>query len=142
MAKKEEVANAAEQNTGLVSIAGENGQSINVNDLLAQITEAEVGQELGSDYMTFEVGEETRVVFIEMTKMNKMGSDSEMIDAVRLLGLDGKLKINADKVLVSIGKSLTQNNRRNVALQVSCIGMIKSPKGSYRDLKINELLIK
>lgn len=142
MAKKEEVANATEQSTGLVSIAGENGQSVNVSDLLAQIVEAEVGQELGSDYMTFEVGEETRVVFIEMTKMNKMGSDSEMIDAVRLLGLDGKLKINADKVLVSIGKSLTQNNRKNVALQISCVGMIKSNKGSYRDLKINELLMK
>ena len=142
MAKKEEVAEATGQNTGLVTIAGENGQSVNVSDLLAQISEAEVGQELGSDYLTFEVGEETRVVFIEMTKMNKMGSDSEMIDAVRLLGLDGKLKINADKVLVSIGKTLAQNNRRNVALQVTCVGMIKSPKGSYRDLKINELLMK
>lgn len=142
MGKKEEVAAATEQNTGLVTIAGENGQSVNVSDLLAQISEAEVGQELGSDYLTFEVGEETRVVFIEMTKMNKMGSDSEMIDAVRLLGLDGKLKINADKVLVSIGKTLAQNNRRNVALQVTCVGMIKSPKGSYRDLKINELLMK
>jgi hypothetical protein len=141
MAKKEDAGQANEQ-TGLVSIPGENNEQINVADLLASVADAEVGQELGSDYFTVEPGETERVVFIEMTKMNKMGSDSEMIDAVRLLGADGKLKICADKVLVSTCRNIASNGRRNVPLQIICKGKIKSVKGSYKDLQINELLMK
>jgi hypothetical protein len=118
------------------------GNMISAAELLEQMSKADVGQELGSDYWTIEPGESERVIFTEMTQMNKMGSDNEMIDAVRLLGADGKFKICADKVLVSTCRQLSNKGRINVALQVTCKGKIKTPKGSYKDLQINELLLK
>ncbi len=139
MAKEKEA--VVETNAVLV-IEGENGKDVNVAELLALVADAEVGQELGSDYFTVEPGESERVVFLEMTKMNKMGSDSEMIDAVRLLGADGKYKICADKVLVSTCRNIASSGRKNVALQILCKGKIKTAKGSYKDLQINELIMK
>lgn len=124
------------------AIEGENGKMVSAAELLKQMNEAEVGQELGSDYWTIEPGESERVIFMEMTQMNKMGESSEMIDAVRLLGADGKFKICADKVLVSTCRNLANKGRRNVAIQVTCKGKIKTPKGTYKDLQINELLMK
>lgn len=124
------------------TILNEQGREVSVSDLMAQISQAEVGIELGSDYWTIEPGETERVVFMEMTQMNKMGSDSEMIDAVKLLGPDGKFKICADKVLVSTCRNLASKGRQNVALQIVCKGKIKTAKGSYKDLQINELIMK
>jgi hypothetical protein len=131
-----------ETSIAVAEIPGENGTMVSAAELLKQMSEAEVGQELGSDYWTIEPGETERVVFMEMTQMNKMGSSSEMIDAVRLLGADGKFKICADKVLVSTCRNLSNKGRINVAIQVTCKGKIKTPKGSYKDLQINELLMK
>lgn len=139
----------AKENAGEVAtqevvptIVNENGKEVSVTDLLAQINQAEVGVELGSDYWTLEPGETERVVFMEMTQMNKMGSDNEMIDAVKLLGPDGKFKICADKVLVSTCRNLAAKGRKNVALSITCKGKIKTAKGSYKDLQINELIMK
>lgn len=136
--------NAGEVATNEVvpTIVNENGKEVSVTDLLAQINEAEVGIELGSDYWTIEPGETERVVFMEMTQMNKMGSDNEMIDAVRLLGQDGRFKICADKVIVSTCRNLSNKGRKNVALSVTCKGKIKTAKGSYKDFQINELIMK
>ena len=141
MAKKEE-GTVANNELAVQEIQGENGKRISASELLKQMSEAEVGQELGSDYFTLEPGESERVVFMEMTQMNKMGTDNEMIDAVRLLGSDGKFKICADKVLVSTCRQLSSKGRKNVALQIICKGKIKTPRGSYKDLQINELLMK
>lgn len=124
------------------TILNEQGREVSVSDLMAQISQADVGVELGSDYWTIEPGETERIVFMEMTQMNKMGSDSEMIDAVKLLGPDGKFKICADKVLVSTCRNLASKGRQNVALQIVCKGKIKTAKGSYKDLQINELIMK
>ena len=141
MAKKEEGA-VANNELAVQEIQTENGKIVNTADLLKQMAEAEVGQELGSDYWTLEPGESERVIFTEMTQMNKMGTDNEMIDAVRLLGSDGKFKICADKVLVSTCRQLASKNRKNVPLQVICTGKIKTARGSYKELQINELLMK
>ncbi|HMT03425.1 MAG TPA: hypothetical protein PKD00_08995 [Burkholderiales bacterium] len=141
MSKKENNV-VAKNELAVQEVQNENGIMVSTEELLRQMSEAEVGQELGSDYFTLEPGETERVIFMEMTKMNKMGTDNETIDAVRLLGSDGKFKICADKVLVSTCRQLQLNDRKNVALQIICKGKIKTPRGSYKDLQINELLVK
>lgn len=144
MAKKEEgtLAPAASENVPAILVTAE-GKQVSVADLLDQMNSAEVGMELGADYLKFEDGEQTRVIFIEMTSMNGMGEKSgEQVEAVKLLGKDGRFKINADKVLVSTCRALAAKGRSNVAIQITSQGKVKGPNGSYRDLIVNELLIK
>lgn len=141
--KKDDAEIKDQNHQALVSIPDANGDAVNVADLLAQIEDAEVGLELGADYFKIEAGEVARVVFIEMTEMNGMGDKSnEMIDAVRLLGPDGRYKVNADKVLVSACRILSSKGRTLVPLQITCKGMVKTKNGKYRDLLINELNFK
>lgn len=137
MAKKEETTAPAviEQSTE-VEI---NGKVLNVEETLQALEGMKEGELIVSDYWTLEPGEEARVVFAGMTKMNKMnGEAGEMIDAVKLVvnDEDGKFnKINADKVIVSTCRNLTAPT----ALKITCIGKIKSSKGHYKDYEIRKL---
>lgn len=138
MAKKEEVA----ESNALATIEGEKGEQINVADLLKQLGEAEIGAELTSEYFTLEPGESERVIFLEMSEMNKMGAENgEMTDAVRLLGSDGNLKICADKVIVSTCRSLANKGKKNVPIEISCTGKEKGAKGTYKTFSIKSLLM-
>lgn len=145
MAKKEETAKPAEETTSNVpATLKQNGKEVAIADILKQVEEAEVGQELGSDYFTLEVGEEARVVFIEMATINKLnGNAGEKTDAVRLLGVDGRMKICADKVIVSICGNLAQKEEFNTPLQITCTGKKKSSNGfSYKEFTVNKLISK
>lgn len=147
MAKKAnaEVEQTEEQNTqsGVVAtITDEKGKEVNVAQLLEQINNAEVGQELTSEYFTLEPGENSRVVLLEMTEMNKMGGEAgETTDAVRLLGSDGKFKICADKVIVSTARSILKDGKKNIPVLITCTGKSKSAKGTYKEFTINSLLM-
>ncbi len=140
---KETKETVAENAANLPSvIEGENGEKVNVADLLAQMEAADVGMELGADYFKLEPGESERVIFMEMTEISALGAQGGMTDAVKLLGKDGRFKINADKVIVSTCKALALKERKNVALQITCTGTVKGKKGSYKEFVINELLMK
>ena len=140
MAKKDET--AGETTGAVATIQGENGKEVNVQDLLSQMAQAEVGAELTSDYFTLEPGETERVVFLEMATMNKMGAENgETVDAVRLLGSDGKFKICADKVIVSTCRAIATKGGKNVPIQITCIGKVKAQKGSYKQFEIKSLLM-
>lgn len=127
----------------VATIKTESGKVVNVNELIAQVQEAEVGMEITADYLKFVEGEETRIIFVEMTKMKGMGEKAdEMVDAVRCIGLDGRYKVNADTKLVSACRHLALKTTNPVALQVTHKGMIKGNNGKYADLEIKELHIK
>lgn len=148
---KEKENSAAEAETKEVSsnvptvIETETGVHVDTATLLNQIQDAEVGLELGSDYLTFAEGQVERVVFIEITEMPGMGAQKgTMVEAVKLLSAsDGRFKINGDRVLVSTCKTLSLKGRKNVPLQVVHKGIAISKSGfKYKDLQINELLLK
>lgn len=121
-------------------IKTESGKVVQVAELLGQVADMEEGMDLTADYLKFVDGEPTRVVFLEMTKMNGMGEKSnEMVDAVSLLGMDGRYKINADTKLVSACKRLAEKGRTLVPLQVISKGEVKGTNGKYKDLLIQEL---
>lgn len=144
MAKKEEVAEEVIQSNAPAVIENENGVQVSTLELLKQVEEASVGLELGTDYLKLEAGETVRVIFVEMTEMNGIGSqDGQMVEAVKLLGSDGRFKLNGDKVIVSTCRTLSQKGRKNVPLQIIHKGVAISKKGfKYADMQINELLIK
>lgn len=136
MAKKEETTNAPAVVNNEIEV---NGKVLNVEETLAALEGMEDGGLISNDYWTPEEGVVYKAVFVGMTKMNKMNTDSEMIDAVKLVMKDdeGKTnKINADKVLVSACRNLTAPT----ALSITCVGKIKSAKGSYRDFEIRKLV--
>ncbi len=141
MAKKQDDA-TVENQQALATIAGENGQEVNVADLLAQMKDAQVGHELTSEYWTLEVAEEERVVLIEMTEMNKMGgTNGEMTDAVRLLTSDGVLAICADKVIVSTARTLFNKGKKNIPVNIVCKNKKKGANGTYKEFEIKALLM-
>jgi len=138
MAKEKETTNAPavveKENTQL----NVNGKVMNIEETLTALDGMEEGELVSNDYWTPTEGEVVKAIFVGMTKMNKMNSDSEMIDAIKLVmqDEDGKFnKINADKVLVSACRNL----EAPTALSITCVGKIKSAKGSYRDFEIRKL---
>jgi len=138
--KVEEVANVAGT---VATIESNDGKVVDVADLLKQMESADIGQELGSDYFTLEPGEEQRVIITKMTEMNKMGGASgEMIDAVNLIGSDGRQKICADRVLVSVSKGLAKDGKLPCPVQITCTGTKKTAKGTYKEFTVNQLLLK
>ena len=122
-----EVANAALSNAP-ATIEIETGKEMGVAELFAQI----------------EGGESERVIFVEMTEINKINStDGEMVEAVKLLTKNGRYAINADKVIVSTCRALAAKGRSNVPLQITCKGEVKGKSGfKYKEFAINELLMK
>lgn len=140
--EKEKEQKNDETSNQLMQIQTEEGKIVSVEEIFKQIENAEVGMEIGADYFKIEPGEQKRVLFVEMTEMNGIGEkNGQMIPAVRLMAGDGRFKINADKVLVSTCRALSEKGRKNVPIQITCKGMLKGPKGSYRDLVVNELLM-
>jgi len=127
----------------VATIRGNDGKTTDVAELLKQMNEAEVGQELGSDYFTLEPGETARVIALEMTQMNKMGATAgEMVDAVSLIGPDGRQKICADKVIVSAVRGLANKGKLPTPIQIQCTGKTKGQNGTYKEFTINALLLK
>lgn len=122
----------------------ETGKEMSVAEVFAQMDKADVGLELGSDYFKLEGGESERVIFVEMTEINKINStDGEMVEAVKLLTKNGRYAINADKVIVSTCRALAAKGRSNVPLQITCKGEVKGKSGfKYKEFAINELLMK
>lgn len=142
MAKKEQKDEAQDASQGLAVIQNEQGKEVSVAEIFEQMEKAEVGMELGADYWKIEPGESERVIFVEMTEIQAIGVQGGMTEAVKLVAKDGKFKINADKVIVSTCRSLATKGRKNVPLQITCIGNTKGKGGfSYKEFKINELLM-
>jgi len=141
MAKKENDAVATAEN-GVLVITGENGKEVNAEQLLAQMKEAQVGNELTSEYFTLEPGENARVVLLEMTEMSKMGGQAgETTDAVKLLTSDGVIAICADKVVVSTARSLFAKGKINIPVEVTCTGKKQGQNGKYKEWSIKSLLM-
>ena len=93
-------------------------------------------REVTSEYLKFEIGEESRVWFMGMTHIKKLESTTgEMVDAVRLVTEDGTRCINADAVVVSTCKQF----KKATPLAIQCTGEA-GPKGrKYKTFKIYEL---
>lgn len=144
MAKKEgDVAIATEEVNLPATIETEDGKTVSLDEMFASMESATKGMEIGADYLKIEEGEEIQAIFVEMTTMNGMGANSaNQIDAVRLITKDKRFKINADKVLVSACRTLAAKGRTNVAVNITCKGSIKGPKGSYKDIEVCELILK
>lgn len=134
---KEETVNAP------TKIAVEGGKEMSVDQIIAQLKKGKVGEILNSEYFSIEEGEEKRILFIGMGEIRGKGNkSSEMVKAVKLIDSeDGKVKINADVVLVSTCDALALKGRVNVPLQIHCKGMIEGGAGDYRDLEIRELTL-
>ena len=128
---------------GSIATIEANGKVLNVQDLLAQMEKAEVGQELGSDYFTMEPGESKRVILTGITQMKGMGAKSaEMVDAAELVGTDGRRKICGDTVIVSLVQNLLQKEQLPKPVQITCTGTTKGKNGfSYKEFEINALLM-
>lgn len=131
------------QVAGTVAVINDsNGKSLNVAELLKQMESADLGQELGSDYFTLEPGETSRVILTEMTEMNKMGGKAgEVTDAVNMIGPDGRMKICADKVIVSAARNLSSKGKLPTPVQITCTGKTKGQNGTYKEFTINALLL-
>lgn len=137
MAKKEESTAPAVVEKEVTEI-NVGGKVLNLEETLEAMEQMELGEIVSSDYWTIEPGESVRAVFVGMGKMNKMNTDDEMIDAVKLVIKDenGKYnKINADKVLVSACRNLPVPTM----LSITCVGKLKSGKGSYKDFEVRKL---
>lgn len=125
-------------------ITVEGGKELSAEQLMAQLKTAKVGEILNSEYLDFKAeGEEKRIIFIEMGEIRGKGDKrNEMVPAAKILdAADGKIKINADIVLVSTCQNLDLKGRKNVPLAVVNKGMIEGAMGEYRDLQINELIL-
>lgn len=127
-----------------VELTLEGGKKASVADLMGQLQKAKVGEILNSEYLDFKAeGEEKRVIFIEMGEIRGKGDKkNQMVPAAKILDAsDGKIKINADVVLVSTCQNLDLKGRKMVPLAVVNKGMIEGAMGEYRDLQINELIL-
>jgi hypothetical protein len=112
------------------------GKILNVEELFEAMEGMEPGEIISNEYFTMEPGESVKAIFSGMTKMKKMNTDDEMIDAVKLMIKEGKYnKINADKVLVSACRDLPVPTM----LSITCIGKVKSAKGQYKDFEVRKL---
>lgn len=134
-----------EKNNEVATVTSQVSEKIlNSTDLIELLGKAKLGNEISSDYLTIEVGEVKRVLFVEMTEISGMGAqEGEMVEAVSLLsGEDGKYKINADKVIVSTCKKLASKGLKNVGLEITCTGSVKSKTGGkYKEFIIKELIV-
>lgn len=119
-------------------------KEMSVEEILAKLKTAEAGESLKSDYFTIEEGVENNIVFLGMTEIRGKGEKSnQMVPAVKLLdGADGKVKINADVVLVSTCQNLELQGKVSIALRVTAKGMVKGNSGEYKNLEIVNLKFK
>lgn len=146
MAKKTETAETQEKIetvSNAPAVIEHKGKMVPIEEVLNQVKNAEIGEEVGSDYFTLEPGEESRVIFLQMTEMNSMsGRPGEMTPAVHLLSAeDGRKKICADKVIVSVCRQFALKEEFNVPIIIKCTGKKKSAKGSYKEFEINKLIL-
>ena len=123
------------------TIQVEGGKEMSTEQLMAFLQKGKAGEILNSEYFSIEEGEEKRVMFLGMSQIRGKGEKrSEMVPAVKLFDSeDGKIKINADVVMVSTCEALALKSRVNVPLVIKCKGMIEGGAGEYRDLEIAEL---
>lgn len=92
--------------------------------------------ELTSEYINFEVGEEVRAFIVGLVKITKKGGQpGELSDAVKLLLPDGSFGINADAVVVSTLRDLPLNT----PVCIQCTGKTKSSRGEYKTFKAFKL---
>lgn len=117
------------------------GKEMSIEQIMAQLKAGKAGEVLNSEYFSIEEGEEKRILFIGMGEIRGKGNkSSEMVKAVKLIDSeDGKIKINADVVLVSTCDALSLKGRSNVPLLITCKGMVEGAAGEYRDLEVREL---
>lgn len=135
---------AKEQTNNAPTLSIEGGKELSIADLQSQLKTAEKGDSLNSEYFTIEDGVEYKVVFMGMSEIKGKGEKSnQLVPAVKLMdSADGKIKINADVVLVSTCQSLDLKGRINVPLMIVSKGFVAGGAGEYRDLQINELKFK
>lgn len=120
-------------------------KNVSPEELEKQLQAADVGQKIGSGYFTLEPGEQARVIFVEMSKMNGIGDKKdEMIDCVSLyIPKEATFKKCADKVVISALRDLHEKGKTNIPIQILCTGTVKSSNGyKYKEFEINELIIK
>jgi hypothetical protein len=116
-----------------------NGKVLNIEETLSALEGMSEGDLLSNDYWTPEEGEVVKAVFVGMTTINKMNSDTERVEAVQLVmkSDEGRFnRINADKVLVSLCRNLTAPT----SLSITCVGKIQGKKGSYREFEVRKLV--
>lgn len=146
MAKKEEVAETKEvattENAPAVIDDG-TGKMVSISDVLKQMEEAEVGMELVSDYLKFEIGQSERLLFYEMGTIKDQNSEDaeETKQAVVFIDKFGKMRKTADVVLVNFCANLESKGKKLVPLQVECIGMKGVKPRQYREFSIKNLLM-
>lgn len=113
--------------------AGEKLDVLEMGSLLENLTPDE-NQELTSDYLKIEVGEEVRVWLVGMKKIKKIdGEDGEMTDAAEFILDDGSRAINADAVVVSTCKSIEKLPK---AMLIQCTGTKGVKPREYKTFKI------
>lgn len=92
--------------------------------------------EITSDYVKLEPGQEVRCFYLEMTEINKIGGkDGEKVPAARLVMPDGSFAINADAVVIST----LRNCKRWQPVILQCTGKKKTSAGEYKTFKVYKL---
>lgn len=111
------------------------GKVMSVEEMGEELKKMEVGEELTSEYFSLEPGESERVFFVGNTTMTSKNPEGGETTAVKLLGPDGKMYVNGDRVIVGALNQLPVPT----AVEIECTGYTKSAKGKYRTFNIRKL---
>jgi len=104
----------------------------NARAMVEDLSSMDELMEITSDYLKLEKDDSKRFIFYEMTEMQGMGENNEMVPAVKLMDEEGKFVVSAAKVLVGTCVGLVAP----CPIQVDCKGKVKGKNGSYDDLVI------
>lgn len=107
-------------------------QALQMAEGLKQLAETGEKIEITMKSITFDIGEEQAFIFMGNTIMN---GDSGKVPALRLLGDDGNMYINANTMLVGNISGL----KPGTPINVICTDEVKSKVGKYKEFKVQLL---
>lgn len=131
------------EKTEAVQIVETDKGQLTHNDLFKLINNSKGSKSLNTEYLSLVEGEEIKCVFLGMTKITSTldNGEDKLINACKLLLEDGKVYLSADKVLVTACLNLSEEGRFNVPLSITFLEKIKSARGFYKKMLIEEVII-
>ena len=97
--------------------------------------EANEEDEVTSEYLQIEVGEELRVWFIEMFDTKKIGKTNDIVQTARFIQRDGSRAISQTSMLVSTCAQF----KKPTPILIQCTGEAGPVGQRYKVLKVVEL---
>lgn len=111
------------------------GKMLSTKEMIDSIQDLPEGEEVTSEYKTFEPGDVERIIFVSNTTMKAKGDGGGEVSAVRIIDGRGVMCINGDRVVVGA----LSNQPTLSAFSVTCTGTEESPKGTYKTFIIKKL---